>query len=268
MKTARPEPIDELKLVAGSAADAAGLVLRKYFRSKLDLEKKDAPSPVVTKADREAEGAMRKIISDAFPDHAIIGEELGENPGKDGGESAVTWVLDPLDGTIAFVCGKPTFVSLIGIYQDGPLLGVIDQPILEERWIGGKGMPTELNGRACAVSGISVLGEARLGTTDPVYLQADRDQHWFEKLRHSVRLTSCGGDGYMYGLLASGFIDLVVEDGLAWHDAAALIPVVEGAGGVISDFQSQPLRPGQEPYAVIAAASRALLKEALSLRTT
>ena len=268
MKKALPESIDGLKLVAGQAADAAGHVLRKYFRSKLVLETKDAPSPVVTKADLESETAIRKIICEAYPDHAIIGEEYGETPGKRGGDRPITWVLDPLDGTIAFVCGKPTFTSLIGVYGDGPLLGVIDQPILGERWIGGKAMPTEMNGRACATSGISALGDARLGTTDPVYLKGGQDRRWFETLRHAVRLTSCGGDGYAYGLLASGHIDLVVEEGLAWHDAAALIPIVEGAGGVISNFQGRPLHPDQTRYEVIAAASRALLEEALSLRAT
>lgn len=267
MKTARPEPIDELKLVAGRAADAAGLVLRKYFRSKLDLEEKDAPSPVVTKADREAEGEMRTIILDTFPDHAILGEELGEKPGAGGGESAITWVLDPLDGTIAFVCGKPTFVSLIGVYDDGPLLGMIDQPLLRERWVGGKAMPTELNGHACTTSGVAVLIEARLGTTDPVHLESSGNQPWFETLRRNVRLTTCGGDGYAYGLLASGHIDLVVEDGLAWHDAAALVPIIEGAGGAISDFSGQPLNPGQARYEVVAAATRDLLEAALALRT-
>lgn len=271
MQTDRPEPpngleIDELKLVAGQAADAAGHILRKYFRSELILKTKDAPSPVVTEADVEAETAMRKIISAAYPDHTIIGEELGEEPRKGNGDSTITWVLDPLDGTIAFVCGKPTFVSLIGVWNSEPLLGMIDQPILGERWTGGKATPTELNGRACATSGISALGETRLGTTDPVHLRGNGDQLWFENLRQGARLTSCGGDGYAFGLLASGHIDLVVEDGLAWHDAAALIPIVEGAGGAISDFDGQPLLPGQESYQVIAAASRGLLEEALSLR--
>ena len=263
METAPPEPIDGLKHVAGQAAEAAGDILRKYFRSGLALETKDAPSPVVTMADLEAETAMREIICAAYPDHAIIGEEFGAKSGT----AAITWALDLLDGTIAFVCGKLMFVSLIGIYDDGPLLGVIDQPILGERWIGGRAMPTELNGRSCATSGVSALGQARLSTTDPVHLAGSGDQLWFENLRRGVRLTSCGGDGYAYGLLASGFIDLVVEDGMAWHDAAALVPIVEGAGGAISDFKGRPLRPGQTRYEVIAAASRDLLEAALALRT-
>ncbi len=260
--------ISELRAVANEAADAAGEILGKYFRSPLELENKYSLSPVVTKADLEVEMAMREIIGAAFPDHAIIGEEMGEVPGKGGGDSAISWVLDPLDGTIAFVCGKPTFVTLIGVYDaEVPLLGVIDQPTLDERWIGGKGMPTELNGQACAVSGNSALGEARLGTSDPAYLLNPIDQQWFQTLRQNVCITSCGGDGYAYALLASGHIDLLVEDGLAWHDAAAIIPVIESAGGVVTDFSGRPLQPRQKSYEVIAAATRELLDAALALRT-
>lgn len=259
--------VDSLKRVADEAADAAGVILRKYYRSPLVLETKEALSPVVTKADLEVEEAMREIIGAAFPDHTIIGEELGEVPGKGSSDNAISWVLDPLDGTIAFVCGKPTFVTLIGVCDgEGPLLGVVDQPILGERWIGGKGMPTELNGQSCAASGISALGEARLGTSDPAYLRNPVDQRWFQTLRQNVCITSCGGDGYAYALLASGHIDLLVEDGLAWHDAAAVIPVIESAGGVVTDFSGQPLRSRQKSYEVIAAATRQLLDQALSLR--
>ena len=153
-----------------------------------------------------------------------------------------------------------------GEFTGRPLGGGSDQPIVEERWIAGGAMATQLNGRPCAVSAVTSLGDARLSTTDPVYMEANGNQPWFDNLRRGVRLTSCGGDGYAYGLLAGGLLDLVVEAGLAWHDAAALIPIVEGAGGAISDFRGRPLRPGGKNYEVIAAASRDLLEAALSLR--
>jgi histidinol phosphatase-like enzyme (inositol monophosphatase family) len=255
--------ISDIEETAAAAADAAGNILRSYFRSTLTLEKKDARSPVVTRADREAEKAMRAVIAAAFPDHGIIGEEFGRT---DGGGSC-TWVLDPLDGTIAFVCGRPIFVCLVAVLEEGcPILGLIDQPILGERWVGTASGTTRLNGERCSVSGVGMLNEARLATTDPACLDTPRNADWFTRLRQRARLVSLGGDGYSYGLLASGFLDLIIESGLAWHDAAALIPVIEGAGGVITDFSGRTLQPGAAEYDVIAAASADLLAEVLAIR--
>jgi histidinol phosphatase-like enzyme (inositol monophosphatase family) len=259
--------ISEFLAIAEKAVDAANAVLCRYFRAPLELEGKDAPSPVVTRADRESEQMLRRVIGDAFPGHRIVGEEFGTTEGDGPNEEQFEWVLDPLDGTIAFVCGKPSFVILVALYRDGqPVLGVIDQPTLGERWVGVRGKPTRFNRQTTSSSGITALGEARLGTTDPVYFESSANADWFARLRRETRLTSTGGDGYAYGLLASGYLDLVIESGLAWHDAAALTSVIEGAGGSLTDFAGQPLRPGGEKYDVIAAATAELATAALALR--
>lgn len=262
-----PPDISEFLATAEKAADAARAVLGGYFRAPLELEGKDAPSPVVTRADRESEQMLRRVIGTAFPGHRIVGEEFGTTEGQGPNDADHEWVLDPLDGTIAFVCGKPSFVILIALYQGGqPLLGLIDQPTLGERWIGTRGRSTLFNRQATSTSGITALGEARLGTTDPVYFEGTANADWFSRLRGATRLTSTGSDGYAYGLVASGFLDLVIETGLAWHDAAALAPIIEGAGGMVSDFAGRPLRPGGEKYDVIAAATPQLAAAALALR--
>ena len=259
--------ISDFLNTAEKAADAASAVLGGYFRAPLELEGKDAPSPVVTRADRESEQMLRKVIGTAFPNHRIVGEEFGTTEGEGPNDAQYEWVLDPLDGTIAFVCGKPSFVVLIALYQgDQPVLGLIDQPTLGERWVGATGKPTLFNRQPASTSGITALCEARLGTTDPVYFEGTPNAKWFSKLRGETRLTSTGSDGYAYGLVASGMRDLVIESGLAWHDAAALGPVIEGAGGVVTDFSGQPFKPGEEKYDVIAAATPELAAAALLLR--
>lgn len=259
--------IVEFQSIAEKAAEAASAVLGGYFRSPLELEGKDAPSPVVTRADRESEQMLRAVIGRAFPGHRIVGEEFGTTEGEGPNHEQYEWVLDPLDGTIAFVCGKPSFVILIALYRDGqPVLGLIDQPTLGERWVGTEGRPTLFNRQATRTSGLTELGKARLGTTDPVYFDGTPNADWFSRLRGETRITSTGSDGYAYGLVASGMLDLVIESGLAWHDAAALAPIIEGAGGKVSDFAGQPLQPGGENYDVIAAATPELAAAALAFR--
>lgn len=255
--------IEELVETAIQAADAAGAVLRGYFRGDFALEQKDAASPVVTEADRDSERTIRETISSRFPTHAIVGEEFGRSPGK----GAVTWHIDPIDGTIAFSCGRPQFVILIAAADgDGPVIGLIDQPVTGERWIGRRSRETTLNGAICRTSRTTELASCRLGTTDSALFSDKQDAAWFDRLREACRLTSLGGDGYNYGLVALGSLDLVVESGLAWHDAAALIPVVEGAGGVMTDFSGKALVPDQTRYDVIAAATPELHAAALKLR--
>ena len=214
---------------ANQLADAAGAVIRPYFRAPHGLETKADASPV-TLADREAEAAMRKLIEARFPDDAIIGEEYGVREGTSGR----AWVLDPVDGTRAFITGRPIFGTLIALVMEGwPMLGVIDQPILKERWLGSVGQPTTT--RACRE-----LKDALLATTSPA-LFGDDQLHAFEHLDAAVRSTVLGGDCYNYGCVASGWLDVVVESGLKIHDFAALVPVVEGAGGQMCDWQGDPL---------------------------
>jgi inositol-phosphate phosphatase/L-galactose 1-phosphate phosphatase/histidinol-phosphatase len=221
---------------AARLADAAGATIRPYFRRAHGLETKGDASPV-TLADREAEAAMRTLIEARFPDDAIIGEEYGVREGTSGR----AWVLDPIDGTRAFISGRPIFGTLIALVADGwPVLGVIDQPVLRERWTGAIGRPTLFNGVPAATRPCPDLAGALLATTSPALFD-DRQLHAFEHLDGAVMSTVLGGDCYNYACLASGHLDVVAEAGLKLHDFAALVPVIEGAGGRVCDWQGDPL---------------------------
>lgn len=231
-----PTDIDRAVALAHGLADAAGAAIRPYFRAEHGLERKADASPV-TLADRAAEGAMRQLIDRHFPDDAIIGEEYGTKPGGSGR----TWVLDPIDGTRAFIAGRPIFGTLIALMVEGwPMIGVIDQPILKERWIGVVGQPTLLNGAPARTRLVKALDEALLATTSPALFD-DGQLHAFEHLDAAVASTVLGGDCYNYACLASGHLDIVVEAGMKVHDFAALVPVVEGAGGRMCDWAGDPL---------------------------
>jgi myo-inositol-1(or 4)-monophosphatase len=229
-------PLDLIGL-ANDLADVAGAVIRPYFRAALHADEKQDLSPV-TAADREAEQAMRALIADRCPDHGIHGEEFGlENP-----DGPYRWVLDPIDGTRAFITGRPLFGTLIGLLHEGqPMLGVIDQPITGERWLGVRGQPTVFRGeygragtRACAA-----LANAELSATSPELLGDGRAD--FDRLAARVRRVTWGGDCYAYGLLALGHIDIIAERGLKIWDWAALVPVIEGAGGRMTDWRGRKL---------------------------
>lgn len=238
-------------------ADAAAAVTRRWFRADPPVSFKDASSPIVTLADQESEAAMRAVIQARHPTHGIHGEEGGEDAGAPG---APVWVLDPIDGTIAFTCGKAQFCTLIGVTVGGvSVVGVIDQPIQGERWVGDP-TGTTLNGARVSVCARE-LSSGRLASTAPEAFGISGVPRGFVQLARAMHVTTWGGDAYNYALLSSGFLDLVVESGLAWHDWAALVPVVRGAGGVITDWRGDALRPG---YAqVVAAASPALHAAAL-----
>jgi histidinol phosphatase-like enzyme (inositol monophosphatase family) len=238
---------DSLVDLAGRMADAAGAVVRRYFRRPVDIEHKADASPV-TAADREAERAIARLLAEERPDDGMIGEEFG----ADRAEAAVVWVVDPIDGTRAFVTGKPTFGTLIACLQgDVPILGVIDQPIVGDRWIGAAGRPTTHNGAPVRTRPCPGLAEARLSSTSP-HIFEDADLAAFDRVRAAALDTVYGSDCYAYGLLASGFLDLVIEARLKLHDFAALIPVVTGAGGTITDWQGRPL--GRASAGRVAAA--------------
>jgi inositol-phosphate phosphatase / L-galactose 1-phosphate phosphatase / histidinol-phosphatase len=224
--------------LAHRLADAAGAAIRPFFRGTFDLETKSDSSPV-TQADRAAETVIRDILERERPSEGIIGEEF-ENVRA---EAARQWVIDPIDGTTSFIAGRPIFGTLIALMQDGwPVLGIIDQPITRERWVGTIGQPTLFNGRTVHTRACRALSDALLATTSP-QLFADHDAEHFMALaaKTAHRRLIWGGDCYNYGLLASGHVDLVVESGLKLHDFAALIPIVEGAGGRMCDWQGEPL---------------------------
>ncbi len=249
----------EYRDLAAHLADLAGEVLRRYFRAPVAVERKSDRSPV-TIADREAETAMREAITAAFPEHGVIGEEHG----AERGDATFVWVLDPIDGTKAYITGKPTFGTLIALLENGtPILGVIDQPILRERWCGARGTPTTLNGAAARARACGGLGEAALHTTSPDLFDG-AEIAAFARVRERSRMTLYGADCYAYALLASGFVDVVVEAGLKPYDYCALVPVIEGAGGVITDWRGAALTL-QSDGRVIAAGDRRVHDEALAL---
>lgn len=224
--------------IAHRLADAARAAILPHYRNGVESERKGDATPV-TLADRAAEEAMRRILKAEVPRDAVHGEEFG----TENGSSGRTWVLDPIDGTTSFLVGRPIFGTLIGLVVDGwPVLGVIDQPVLGERWIGATGQPTTLNGRAVRTRPCRALAEATLATTGPHYFN-DHDGGHFMGLAAKTdhRRMVMGGDCYNYALLASGHIDLVCEAGLKLHDYAALVPVVEGAGGTMCDWNGEPL---------------------------
>ena len=221
---------------AAELADLAGAAIRPFFRAESGLITKADASPV-TDADRAAEAAMRAAIERRFPTDAIVGEEYGVKEGSSGR----AWVLDPIDGTRAFIAGRPIFGTLIALLEGGwPLIGVIDQPILRERWVGAVGRATLLNGQPTATRRCAELSDALLATTSPA-LFGDDQLHAFEHLDAQVRSVVLGGDCYNYGCVASGWLDIVVEAELKLHDFAALVPVVEGAGGRMCDWSGDPL---------------------------
>lgn len=211
----------------------------------------------VTEADRAAERAMRALIEARYPDHGIAGEEYGTVRG----DARFVWSLDPIDGTRSFICGLPSWTTLIALVEDGAAtIGLIDAPVLGERF-AGFGRTAQLNGAPLATSGCATLAEARLSTTDP-YLFAGAEAERFERVRRATRVARYGLDAYAYARVAAGGLDLVVESGLKPHDYNALGPVVRGAGGWFGNWEGgDDLTQGR----VIAAASEALFAATVEL---
>lgn len=253
--------LENIKKVAKTGALEAGEILKKYFRGSFDVEIKDEISPLVSQADRESELKLRDIIRENFPTHIIEGEEFERDIPESAGDDPITWVLDPLDGTSAFVAGLPTFVVLIGVWQgDNPLLGVIYQPITGEMWVGDRQSCT-LNGKP--VGSPPPNAPFILATTSPDLLEP-KTLPWFNSLKEHAKVTIFGGDAHLYASLASGRISCIIEEGLKWHDVAALVPVVLGAGGIITDFSSEALKPGRTSYQVLACQNIEIQKMALA----
>ena len=243
--------------VAHRLADAARDAIRPRFRQPIDIERKGDASPV-TEADRAAEEAMRRILMAEYPQDSVLGEEFGEHEGRSGRQ----WVLDPIDGATNFLAGRPCFGTLIALLADGfPVLGVIDQPILGERWVGVAGQPTTLNGTEVRTRSCPQLSAATIATTGPHYFTVEQGDR-FMKLAGETdhKRMVMGGDCYNYAMLASGHVDIVAEAGLKLYDLAALVPVVEGAGGVMSDWQGDPLHAGSDGH-VIAVGDPARLED-------
>ena len=220
-------------------ADEASYISLKYFRQHLDIESKANQTPV-TIADKEIELILRSLIMMKFPEHQIIGEEFENQEAID---DRYCWVIDPIDGTVAFSCGKPTFTTLIALLEDGkPIASIIDQPFLGERYCGLHDFSSLKNDSVIATNQIiTEIADARLNATTPYMFKTIDEQTKFEKLHKQVKLTSFGGDAYSFGLLASGNIDIIMEADLAYYDVAALVPIITGAGGIITDWQGKQI---------------------------
>lgn len=251
-----------LRLAARLAETARAQTLPRW-RTDLTADNKDVGDrwDPVTEADREAERAMRDLLATEHPDHGVDGEEFPPRPAA----GPFTWSLDPVDGTRAFVCGLPTWTTLIALLEGGvPIAGAIDAPALDELYLGGENSAELIQGGKnipIRTSGCTALSEARVSTTDPFLLSA-AGQAAFDRLRPMVRTVRYGFDGYAYARLAAGTLDLVIESGLKTYDYNALIPVVRGAGGTFGDWR------GGEDYsegAVVAAASRELYDAAVEV---
>jgi len=237
--------------LAVALADAAGAAIRPYFRQPLAVDDKPDNSPV-TAADRAAEQIMRRLIAGQFPDHGIIGEEFG----REREDAEFVWVLDPIDGTKSFISGVPLFGTLIALAQQGrPVLGIIDQPILRERWIGAAGRATTFNGAAVRGRACPSLAGATVFATSPDMFPGD-DAAAFARVAAAAKLVRFGADCYAYGLLAHGFIDVVIEASLKTYDFSAMLPIVEGAGGVASDWQGRPLTLASDGRVLVAGDRR------------
>lgn len=243
----------ELAEFAATLADEARGLSRRWFRTPVAIDTKPDDSPV-TVADREVETALRRRIAERFPEHGILGEEHG----RDRLESEIVWVIDPIDGTRSFISGWPVYGTLLAVLERGvPAVGVIDMPVLGERWTGRTGAPTLYadgsgSERSCRTRDCRRLADATVYTTspdafDPAGLQV------FETVSRQARTRRFGGDCYIYGLVASGHIDLVIEAGLQPYDYLAMQPVIEGAGGVITDWEGKPLTMESDGRVVAAA---------------
>ncbi len=249
--------VESFLAFANELADAAGPLALSYFRTPLDIISKLDESPV-TIADRTIEKQIREMIEARFPTHGIYGEEMGIKKGDD-----FTWVLDPIDGTKSFITGFPLFGTLISLtYLEKPFCGLIDVPATGERWQSSPGQ-TLFGGKPAMSSGCTSLSEARFYTTSPdMFIGSEIDA--YEAVSRAARMRRFGGDCYIYGLLASGHCDLVLETGLQPYDYMALVPVVEGAGGCITDWQGKALSIHSDGR-VLASATPALHEAALHL---
>ena len=255
----------ELRAVAEEMADTARGVTLRYFRSEalaVDNKEADGFDPV-TVADREAEQAMRAVLANRRPDDAIYGEEFGKSEGVSG----LTWVLDPIDGTRAFISGAPSWGVLIGLDAgQGPVLGLVDQPYIGERFVGGFGKADWARGsaqREISVRACSGLKNATLMSTFPEVGTVDEGAA-FAAVSAECKLTRYGLDCYAYALLAMGQIDLVIEAQLNAYDVQGPIGVVQGAGGIVTDWQGNPAHNGGQIIAAGDARAHAAALEILN----
>ena len=262
-------PADMIAFLAGLPL-VSRPIIAKWFRQNPKTEIKSDSSPV-TIADLSVETALRVAITQRFPADTISGEELGPDDRSDlnkGATSTYQWIIDPIDGTKAFICGKPAFGTLVGLLHNNlPVAGLVDLPALDECYVGLNGFGAEikaqLNGASIVLNGPTELANARLATTSPRALSPARLVD-FDRLADNVAVTNYGGDCHNYALLAAGHIDLVMEDSLAAHDIMAVTALMQAAGATVTDLAGQPIMNGQSTD-ILAAATSQLHEAALSV---
>ncbi|MFC1665460.1 inositol monophosphatase family protein, partial [Pseudomonadota bacterium] len=236
LQNIKAQQLAELTEFAEYLANVARESILPYFRTKLDVEHKSDKSPV-TAIDRNTETKIREAIAATYPDHGILGEEHGASKAN----HEFVWVIDPIDGTKNFLCGIPLFGSLISLTKaQMPVVGVIDLPGLKERWVGAIGQRTTQNSKPCRTSDCQLISRAKIGATS-IDLFVGEDLDRFNHVSSEARFRCFGGDCSLYAHLASGYLDLVIEADLKPYDFFALIPVVEGAGGKITDWHGKAL---------------------------
>jgi histidinol phosphatase-like enzyme (inositol monophosphatase family) len=265
VKRARKPAADDFVAFAHSLADLSGAAILPHFRRSGPVKNKQAGSGFdpVTAADRAAERVIRAAIRETFPDHGIVGEEFAAVEGA----GRYRWLIDPIDGTRAFIMGSPLWGTLIGLVDRGqPLLGMMDQPYIRERfWGDGRaarmrgpdGTTRRIKTRSCAT-----VADAVLTSTHPDLFATPAEQAAFGRVKTQARMTRYGGDCYGYCLLAAGLVDVVVESGLKPYDVAALIPIIEGAGGRITTWDNKPALDGGR---ILAAGDVRVHKQVLAL---
>jgi len=248
--------LSEFKKFAHHLADISGEVIRKYFRTDVSVESKKDSSPV-TIADKQAEAVMRESIMNNYPAHGILGEEFGSV----NQHAEYQWILDPIDGTKSFICGAITFGTLIALVKNNePILGVINQPILNEFLIGDN-IETNLNGQKVMVRNCDSLSNAVLLTTDHFNIGKYQNQKNFDELAKKVKYYRHWGDCYGYYLVATGYADIMIDPVMSVWDSMALIPVIKGAGGIITDYQGNNPIKGNS----IVAAGPVIHSEVISI---
>ena len=249
---------NELFIFANELADASGEILREWFGRRVSIEQKSDLSPV-TQADRAVEEKLRLMIAEKFPNHGIVGEEFGNTHEN----AEYKWVLDPIDGTKSFIAGYPIFTTLIALlHNDIPVIGVIDQPILRERWAAISGQQTLFNNTPLPhLQNQKSLKQAAIATTSTIYFTPSQAEK-FGNLSQTSASVTLGGDAYAYSMLVSGRLDVVVDAGMKPYDFCALPPIIEGVGAVISDWVGGKLSL-QSDGNIIASASEKLHAEAL-----
>jgi len=251
--------MEEFFKFAKFLADESGNIIRKYFRQKITIDNKADQSPV-TIADKQAEERMRELIQKEFPDHGILGEEFGTL----NEDSEYKWILDPIDGTKSFICGVVSFGTMIALTKNGlPILGVINQPILNELLIGDN-LSAELNSVKVNIRECENLSNAVLLSTDHLNIEKYQDKNKFDKLIKSVKLYRNWGDCYGYYLVATGFADIMIDPIMSVWDLMALIPIIRGAGGTITDYHGNDPVTGSS----IVAASNNIHREVIRILNT